>query len=589
MTRKIESNSTLVVLHGDEMAQIAFWQIIEKFIKKRVEINIFEVDLSAENRIRTNGEVVTTAIDALKAYKVGVKNAGITVNSKQLDELIEKLNRQEGLNLQKETLPKLATKSPNGTIRKGIHGNITREDIPFINLRSIKPEWKNRNIDVVTMDYGGLLNSFNRVCQFSGILKLSFIDSKGKSQVLHTRQIQKGDPYLLATNCSKKVYQWAEDLFNRALSEKRDVYVCTKDTVIPGYDGVMKKTIEDLYFTKYEKKFKEAGIKYEYGLIDAQAAKMIVNPPKDALWGIPDNSTGRKFYKLVEELKIHGIPQRVHQVSISRMSAGGGDQYGSFNAPASDNGILTITIGQRILHSRDVSKGDPIILMSNNPVYIKQWVQQSFAEAAKKDQEIYFGLKREYMHYDNLFSDIINEVRDELAEGGNTPPPVMTMTPSKQLVKMICDPPRNARYAALNLDGDIFSDITAALGGSLATASSIIMSHEGIMLFEAPHGTASDLYEKYLKTKGKEAIFNPSALIYAFANALEVIAENENNQNLKNYSDHLKEALIGTVAKGIITGDIKGKTLEPEKEKIVDLFGFMDAVEEQLLKIMKKK
>ena len=41
---------------------------------------------------------------------------------------------------------------------------------------------------------------------------------------------------------------------------------------------------------------------------------------------------------------------------------------------------------------------------------------------------------------------------------------------------------------AQNLDGDIFSDISAALGGSLATASSIIESKEGTMLYEAPMG-----------------------------------------------------------------------------------------------------
>jgi len=222
------------------------------------------------------------------------------------------------------------------------------------------------------------------------------------------------------------------------------------------------------------------------------------------------------------------------------------------------------------------------MLMSNDPKAIKDWVGQSFADAAKKDQEIYFGLKREYMEYDNLFSDIINEVRDELAEGGKTPPPLMMMTPSKQLNKMVCDPPRNARYAALNLDGDIFSDITAALGGSLATASSIIASKQGTMLFEAPHGTAPDLYIKYLKSNGKEVLFNPSALLYAVANALEVIAEREGNTTLLEYSEKLKNALIATVDDGIITGDIKGKTTDPDKEKLVNLPAFLDEVESRL-------
>jgi len=152
------------------------------------------------------------------------------------------------------------------------------------------------------------------------------------------------------------------------------------------------------------------------------------------------------------------------------------------------------------------------------------------------------------------------------------------MRPSSQLKKMITDPPRNALYPAQNLDGDIFSDISAALGGSLATASSIIESKDGTMLYEAPHGTAHDLYLKYLETDGKEAYFNSSALIYALANALETLGSREDNDQLIEYSGQLKAALIDTVAQGTVTGDLKGKTSEPSKEKIVDMNGFLDAV-----------
>ena len=143
----------------------------------------------------------------------------------------------------------------------------------------------------------------------------------------------------------------------------------------------------------------------------------------------------------------------------------------------------------------------------------------------------------------------------------------MIMRPSSQLKKMITDPPRNALYPAQNLDGDIFSDISAALGGSLATASSIIESKEGTMLYEAPHGTAHDLYLKYLETDGKQAHFNSSALIYALANALETLAQREDNEALMAYSGKLKEALIETVAQGKITGDLKGQDHRPAKRK----------------------
>ena len=177
---------------------------------------------------------------------------------------------------------------------------------------------------------------------------------------------------------------------------------------------------------------------------------------------------------------------------------------------------------------------------------------------------------------------LINEVRVELVADHTEPPSFMIMRPSSQLKKMITDPPRNALYPAQNLDGDIFSDIAAALGGSLATASSIIESKDGTMLYEAPHGTAHDLYLRYLESDGKEAIFNSSALIYALANALETLADRDDNSALADYSSSLKRALIDTVGQGIITGDLKGKTTDPDNETVVDMNGFLDAVEKNL-------
>jgi isocitrate dehydrogenase len=250
--------------------------------------------------------------------------------------------------------------------------------------------------------------------------------------------------------------------------------------------------------------------------------------------------------------------------------------------PFEEDGIVKVTLDGEEKYARKVSKNDPMLFMSNDKVAIKDWVTQVFRDASKNDKEVYFGLKREYMEYDEVFSNVIVEVRRELAKEDTPPPSFMIMRPSSQLKKMIVDPPRKAIYPAQNLDGDIFSDISAALGGSLATASSIIESKDGTMLYEAPHGTAHDLYLKYIETDGKEAHFNSSALIYALANALETLAKREDNEALISYACALKAALIETVAQGIITGDLKGKTTSPETERLVDMYGFLDAVEKNL-------
>ncbi|MCA8977095.1 MAG: 3-isopropylmalate dehydrogenase, partial [Planctomycetes bacterium] len=68
----------------------------------------------------------------------------------------------------------------------------------------------------------------------------------------------------------------------------------------------------------------------------------------------------------------------------------------------------------------------------------------------------------------------------------------------------------------------------------------------------------------------------------AVANALETLAEREDNPPLLDYSNKLKAALIDTVGAGIVTGDLKGKTTDPASEKVVDMQGFLDAVASRL-------
>ncbi|WP_203141368.1 isocitrate/isopropylmalate family dehydrogenase [Marinobacter mangrovi] len=577
MGNKIPVDSPLVILHGDEMAQVAFEALLKTFVTSRLDIKLKEIDLSAENRLATNGRAVTEAIEAIKEYGVGIKNAGITVNRSQLEDLLKKYPDVDG-----DALDPLATKSPNGAIRKGIGGNITREDIQFRNLRVRRPEWIDRDIEVMTMDNGGIKDSFNELARATGIIKLMFVGSSGDPEELHRREINKGDPLLLATNDMADIRDWARQFFQHAIDDKRDIYLGLKDTVIPGYDGAMRSAIEDVYKNEYQDKVEAIGLEFHYELIDAQAARIVSNPPERALWGVPDNTTGRKLFKLVNQLKRYGIPDRHVHVSISRMSAGGGDQYGSFNAPAREDGIVKVVVDGEERHARHVRKGDPMLLMSNDREAIKDWVSQVFRDASRKDKEVYFGLKREYMEYDEVFSEVITEVRRELAKEDTPPPSFMIMRPSRQLIKMITDPPRNALYPSQNLDGDIFSDISAALGGSLATASSIIESKDGAMLFEAPHGTAHDLYIKYQESGGKEAHFNPSALIYALGNALETLGERDGNRELADYAGRLKQALKDTVADGVITADLKGKITNPESEKVVDLYGFIEALQERL-------
>ena len=118
MSAKIAVKNPLVILHGDEMAQVAFDEILKRFVHSKLDIELVEIDLSAQQRLVSNGQVVREAIAALKKHGVGIKNAGMTVNRQQLDELLARHPE-----IDEKSLDGLATKSPNGAIRKGISGN----------------------------------------------------------------------------------------------------------------------------------------------------------------------------------------------------------------------------------------------------------------------------------------------------------------------------------------------------------------------------------------------------------------------------------------------------------------------------------
>ena len=55
VANSIQVQSPLVVLHGDEMAQVAFDEILKRFVTSRLDIDLIEIDLSAEKRFSSNG------------------------------------------------------------------------------------------------------------------------------------------------------------------------------------------------------------------------------------------------------------------------------------------------------------------------------------------------------------------------------------------------------------------------------------------------------------------------------------------------------------------------------------------------------
>ena len=115
----------------------------------------------------------------------------------------------------------------------------------------------------------------------------------------------------------------------------------------------------------------------------------------------------------------------------------------------------------------------------------------------------------------------------------------------------------------LNLYGDIISDITAQVAGSVGLGGSANIG-ETVSMFEAIHGSAPDL-------AGKD-MANPSGLIHAACMMLAHLGQNKIATTIMN-------ALLRTLEDGIHTGDLFSETYTTQK---VGTKAFAKAVIERL-------
>ena len=111
-------------------------------------------------------------------------------------------------------------------------------------------------------------------------------------------------------------------------------------------------------------------------------------------------------------------------------------------------------------------------------------------------------------------------------------------------------------WACKNYDGDVMSDMVSTAFGSLAMMTSVLVSPDGTMEFEAAHGTVTRHYYKYLK--GEETSTNPMATIFAWSGALKRRGELDGLQDLVNFGEQLEAACYDTLNAGIMTRDLVG-------------------------------
>ena len=110
--------------------------------------------------------------------------------------------------------------------------------------------------------------------------------------------------------------------------------------------------------------------------------------------------------------------------------------------------------------------------------------------------------------------------------------------------------------------------------------TSVLVSPDGTMEFEAAHGTVTRHYYKYLK--GEETSTNPMATIFAWSGALKRRGQLDQLPGLTAFGEKLEEACFETLSDGIMTKDLVSLVEPGFAATAVNSGAFLDAIAQRL-------
>ena len=255
---KIAMKTPLVELDGDEMTRILWKLIKDELILPFVDLKTEYYDLGLQKRNETDDQITIDGARATKKYGVAVKCATITPNAARV----------------KEYNLKEMWKSPNGTIRAILDGNVFRAPIIVKGIEPNVRTWK-KPITIARHAYGDVYKATEMKVPGAGKAELVFTDENGNEtrELIHEF---KGSGVLQGMhNLTSSIESFARSCFAYALDTKQDLWFATKDTISKKYDHTFKDIMQEIFDAEYADKFKEAGITYFYTLIDDAVARVM--------------------------------------------------------------------------------------------------------------------------------------------------------------------------------------------------------------------------------------------------------------------------------------------------------------------------
>ena len=255
---KIQMNTPLVEMDGDEMTRIIWKLIKDILITPYVDLKTEYYDLGLEHRNETDDQVTTDSAEATKKYGVAVKCATITPNAARVEEY--------GL--------KEMWKSPNGTIRAILDGTVFRTPILVKGIVPYIPSWT-KPITIARHAYGDIYKNVEMQVPAGGKAELVYTDKDGNETRETIHEFAGSGIIQGVHNRDESIASFARACFNYALDMKQDIWFATKDTISKKYDHRFKDIFSGIFEAEYKDKFDAAGIEYFYTLIDDAVARVI--------------------------------------------------------------------------------------------------------------------------------------------------------------------------------------------------------------------------------------------------------------------------------------------------------------------------
>ncbi|MBE5836842.1 NADP-dependent isocitrate dehydrogenase [Butyrivibrio sp.] len=255
---KIVMTTPIVEMDGDEMTRVLWQMIKDKLILPYIDLKSEYYDLGLKHRDETDDQVTVNSANATLKYGVAVKCATITPNNERVKEY----------NLKK------MWKSPNGTIRAILDGTVFRTPIMVKGIEPNVRSWV-EPITLARHAYGDVYKNVEIRVPGPGKAELVFTGADGKEvrETIH----EFDEPGIIQGihNKDSSIMSFARACFKYALSEKKELWLGTKDTISKTYDRRFREIFDEVYENEFKAEFEKAGITYFYTLIDDAVARVM--------------------------------------------------------------------------------------------------------------------------------------------------------------------------------------------------------------------------------------------------------------------------------------------------------------------------